>query len=104
MNEWQPIETAPKDGRTIDLWVEPSPDYPIWRQGRSGRLSDMYWSPPFLWFKGYWASREGLMGLRRTIATHWRLPPAPPTVHDLHRTPAERWHPGATARPASGQG
>lgn len=32
MGDWQPIETAPKDGTKIDVWF------------KSGRLADAFWT------------------------------------------------------------
>lgn len=70
MSEWQPIETAPRDGSEILLWV-----------GRAwnGRL-------PFVgsyWFgnetKGFWMNEFYNGGQVPNFApTHWRPLPAPP--------------------------
>ena len=38
MSEWQPIETAPKDGTTIDIWV-PGHD----------RVSAFFWPEKEIW-------------------------------------------------------
>jgi hypothetical protein len=38
MSEWQPIETAPKDGTVIDLWVDGE---------FAGRRASCYWGKPW---------------------------------------------------------
>lgn len=41
VDEWQPIESAPKDGRAVDLWVTiKHHDCSDW----TGRFTDCYWS------------------------------------------------------------
>lgn len=57
MSDWQPIETAPKDGTVIDLW---SRDF--------GRLTDEWWDIE----DQCWA----LSGIARP--THWMPIPEPP--------------------------
>jgi hypothetical protein len=59
MTEWQPIETALRDGTKVDLW------HPV-----LGRFTDAYWCK--LWGWSYqWGRIAG--------ATHWMPRPAPPT-------------------------
>lgn len=89
MGEWQPIETAPKDGTAIDLWIvgaDSTVDFyavnatkvrakPV----RHGRAPDFRWAhkPPNApnWYPvgglGYPLSPD-------VIPTHWMPHPAPP--------------------------
>lgn len=62
--EWQPIETAPKDGTLVDLW------HPIF-----GRISDA------CWHRGVWNTARGD---DFTEFTHWQPLPAPPNKEDEH--------------------
>lgn len=71
MSEWQPIETAPKDGTRIDLWIK------WWRYdtdtfvGR--RHTDCLWSIS----DKKWCSAHPLTAGK---VTHWIAIPAPPTA------------------------
>jgi hypothetical protein len=72
MNDWQPIETAPKDGTTIILWLGSS-----WNS-----VAYAYWFEPF----GTWV-RDGFeplpddewFGIGALIPTHWMSAPGAPT-------------------------
>ena len=72
MSEWQPIETAPLDGTTIDLWDS---DYKV--RVTNASWDYHYWSnckpvAPKSWGRG---STDGpFVG----NPTHWMLPPSPP--------------------------
>ena len=57
---WQPIDTAPKDGKMVDLWVT----YCCFGKERSQRLVDCYWYNDS-WRRGSYDIEEGM-----TI-THW---------------------------------
>lgn len=95
MRVWQPIETAPKDGRKIDLLYP----YPrgrtidcMWRQG--GVDGDGRW----VWLKPQWSSQPGLgidwhllpesewevCSYPNMEPTHWMPVPECPqdTIHD----------------------
>lgn len=78
MRVWQPIETAPKDGTIIDLWLEGSlgPD----GKPYTFRSPDCYAeSPAHNWISpvhGDWEYGQGsLWGYR---PTHWMERPEPP--------------------------
>ena len=77
--EWHPIETAPRDGTPIDLWVQPY-------NGRCHRRVDMWWLKSQKWhgWRGG-ACHIGLNGLpvgdyipSNHKVTHWMPLPAPP--------------------------
>lgn len=84
MSEWQPIETAPKDGTEIDLWHE-----------EFGRYSDCHWGLPEHCCGEYgrycdsdWhAMKEGwIMSILNELLdadsfTHWMPLPAPPITN-----------------------
>lgn len=74
MSEWQPIETAPKDGTNVDLWAK------CWRAQADDfvyqRFTDCWWT------KGdsmtgrheHWVGFESLSW----YPTHWMPLPPPP--------------------------
>ena len=73
--EWQPIETAPKDGRRVDLWLSSPDGVEQWRE------TNCWWSDVYkLWFnlRGRW-----------DCATHWMPLPEPPWNKGKGMTPAE---------------
>jgi hypothetical protein len=68
--QWQPIETAPRDGTKFDLWIERD----------SYRVTDAYWSD----LQGWWCT-DGDYGPEEPLPlaivpapTHWMPLPAPP--------------------------
>ena len=69
--EWQPIETAPKDGTLVDLWVIDTSD------GSGRRETDAYFANG-----KWWSTRDTNAGepveQGRITATHWMPLPAPP--------------------------
>jgi hypothetical protein len=94
---WMPIETAPKDGKIIDLWVVPY-------HGTAHRFADMFWnSADKCWrnlnnkiqlfpngesqmHKDYTGSKyEWTKG--RWRATHWRYSPVAPDDNTLPAQP-----------------
>jgi hypothetical protein len=68
---WQPIETVPKDGSTIDLWCRNI------SHGSTGevRCADMWWDEDV----GRWVDRSGVILEQKWRPTHWMpLPDGPP--------------------------
>ena len=68
--EWQPIETAPKDGR--DVWLFTKDDYPA-------QFVGSFVDDPLA--GGYWRHAEELVAnvLGEANPTHWMPLPPPPT-------------------------
>ncbi len=70
---WQPIETAPKDGKRVDLWVRP---WDAFANGNPGRITDA-------WFEdGEW--KRHLAGWPHNVSscgepTHWMSLASPPS-------------------------
>ena len=70
--EWQSIETAPKDGTSILLGYFPDPCYPGASVGCSMEVA--FWhSSKRLWCARVLLNTEGYFS-----PTHWRSLPAPP--------------------------
>ena len=77
--EWQPIETAPKDGRGVDVWV-------------TRHLETPYRVPDARFIDGEWVHStrsfsypiEGMIdvatGVPRIRITHWMQIPPPPAA------------------------
>ncbi|CAB4140908.1 hypothetical protein UFOVP399_15 [uncultured Caudovirales phage] len=76
--EWQPIETAPRDGRYILAIVAEMDDYHMGRQAgrmfciRYENFGDRY---------GGWAVYPGYGGAPSSFFTHWQPLPTPPATH-----------------------
>lgn len=75
MGDWQSIETAPKDGRVVDLWC-------MGEMGHDGK--HRYRRSPECYWNGQWVSpmhgdwEYGNGRLRGLNPTHWMpLPEAP---------------------------
>ena len=72
MTDWQPIETAPRDGTVIDLWFAGE-----WNR----RMPDAYWSQHV---RAWLPEGRGCSYLDSPIITHWRpLPPPPSHADDI---------------------
>jgi len=69
---WQPIETAPKDGSKIDLWVE-------WEGEHGSRYANSFWSGSDAdgWNLGGHAQNQYVV---RPTVTHWRPLPVSPAL------------------------
>ena len=74
MSAWQPIETAPKDGTKIDLWVANQ------ELGRAIRETDMVWH--HFDDGSAWAHADALFLVEEDgwTVTHWMPLPEPPQV------------------------
>lgn len=72
MSDWQPIETAPKDGTPVLLWVIPENGH---AQVRSAQFKQ-HKCGSGLWLLA--ESDNATLYLVAEQATHWRLPPPGP--------------------------
>lgn len=78
VDNWQPIETVPKDGTVIDL-------YGINHAGKEERWPGARWEPDYEeddgpW-KGPWSDGFDCTIPSRFVPTHWMPLPAPPKHH-----------------------
>lgn len=79
MNEWKPIDTAPKSGQIVDLWG-------VFPDGRAFRIPDCKWHIPQQCWKSIHYSGAGYSRLNpKQVLTHWCYPIDPP--------PYEEWKP-----------
>jgi hypothetical protein len=73
--QWRPIETAPRDGTVIDVWLgnaEPG-DVEFYCTPGTKRACDWHW------FRGKFRPRLGLQAMPTfVVPTHWRPLPPPP--------------------------
>ncbi len=74
--DWQPIETAPKDGTLVDLWLVPKPTWLNWFLGvHECRGVDFKWRRGRWWHQAEsWWDSGSLNTVREP--THWMLAPA----------------------------
>lgn len=84
---WQTIDSAPKDGTVIDLWV-------VWKDdGEGKRVADAEWGRGYIafesergekegWIAEAWGidGSQGAMDTDELVATHWMPLPEPPLV------------------------
>jgi len=81
MAEWQPIETAPKDGTEIDLWVSVGVRVADCRWGKpsGANWGDRYGCDQDL--PAQWVTRHGFaLDRRNGPPTHWMPHPTPPSA------------------------
>lgn len=71
MSEWQPIETAPKDGRRILLWVCTRGSI------RRGMADICWWGSHDAWGEN-WLRNEGRDIVGPHVATYWMSLPEGP--------------------------
>ncbi len=76
--EWQPIETAPKDGTEVDLWCEP---FDAMEVGNACRMTNCMFSEHSddVW-KAYVALHGWCSIEKFWRPTHWMPVPTPPDV------------------------
>ncbi len=72
MSEWQPIETAPKDGTAILLFGGDPPA--MWELPEPRGYSIAHWS------KGRWIEATGELYSAHESPTHWMPLPAAPVA------------------------
>lgn len=76
---WQLIESAPRDGSLIDLWMR---SY-FWTADGDKQLSVQQRVPEAIWFNGQWTNSDGnphgyLDGFTDYELSHWMPLPSPP--------------------------
>ncbi len=77
MIEWQPIETAPKDGTTILLY---RPSAAAWAKVTVGKYKDDNFAKKAKPYWEIWFKIGGVRESREWNPTHWMPLPVPP--HD----------------------
>ncbi len=79
--QWQLIETAPKDGTEVDIWVSGPGSRRVtncaWRKPRGSNWGDRYGDGKVL--PEQWVTRDGVsLDRRNGVPTHWMPLPNPP--------------------------
>lgn len=72
--DWKPIESAPKDGRRVLLYVP-------WREDEPDIISG-YWSASVWVLPGAWIAEKNRSDTVEYPATHWQPLPLPPSERD----------------------
>jgi hypothetical protein len=83
---WYPIESAPKDGTDIDVWVVER-DARTFTQTVGSRVSNAAWCSPnnesreawCVYRSPYWEDLEPSNGGKAAVVTHWMPLPPPPS-------------------------
>jgi Protein of unknown function (DUF551) len=77
MEGWQPIGTAPRDGRTILVYLPIGAGHPTRRQDDviAVTWAGAFWARATGWQAGWETPYSGIKG---DVPTHWRLLPDPP--------------------------
>lgn len=72
--KWRPIETAPKDGSKVDLWV-------VWPEYNDDSAHARR-APDASWDADDWLIGQYKLGqfMAKPYATHWMPPPADPVI------------------------
>lgn len=76
--EWQPIETAPRDGTAILLWWKhcPTPSVGCWDIGLGDESDTRYVCHP----QGWISEGDDCIPKNQQDCTHWMHLPAPPKI------------------------
>ena len=74
--EWMPIESAPKDGTPIDVWLDDAPEEDVAFYCTAGTRRSPGWS----WHNGKFRPMAGLNTFPPVFVqpTHWMPLPPPP--------------------------
>ena len=73
---WMPIDTAPRNGERVDIWLEP---YDAMESGNSHRRPNAYFHAGDWWFSGNGVAHD-VAASHHWRVTHWMpLPTAPST-------------------------
>lgn len=84
--DWQPIETAPRDGTVVDLWLQSL----IWLADGGQQVAVEFRVPAAQWFDQQWCDEDGnphpwIKDWKGEVIrlSHWRPLPAPPLSEPL---------------------
>ena len=69
---WRTMDSVPKDGAKVDLWVRP---WDAFANGNAGRVPGA-WYEDGEWWRWVWTSRRAIKDAGEP--THWRPLPLPP--------------------------
>ena len=74
---WQPIETAPKDGTLVDLFVDGHRETDCCWHRLDWEIAYLHWPADSMGW-ATWSERDGEYGRIEPAPTHWQPLPAPP--------------------------
>lgn len=111
---WKPIETAPRDGTTIDCWVQSF----FFNADGNKQVAVCFRVPDCSWFDGRWFSSDGnphpyLADFENVDFTHWMPHPEGPSdrpdprdavIKAFERCDAQDWNYLHTLIPMGGRG